>query len=152
MNSIPFKNQILFVIYFTLSGLFTWWFIMSAPFYVSKGQQVLSFGIAAGKWGINIVLAYLFLGKQRWIFIKNIGYVCFIGSSLLLPFTILSRLGITNDILLFTGSLMSAIVAMIYYYYQAVRLSIVPLSWWYIWLLCLLAAICLQLTIVFHVL
>jgi hypothetical protein len=151
MNSIPFKNQILFLIYFGLSGLFTYWFVMSAPFFVSKGQQLLSFGIAGGKWGLQLLLAYILLGKQRWIFIKNIGYVCFIGSCLLLPYVMLSQLNITNDIVLFTGSLLSAVVAMIYYYHQAVRLSIISMKWWYLWLISLLAAIGLQLTIVFHV-
>jgi len=112
----------------------------------------LSTLIAGGKWGLQIILAFLILGKQKWFFVKNIGFVCFLGSCVLLPYILLSKMSITNDPLLFTGSIIAAVVAMIFYYYKAVKLSMVALSWWYFWLICLAVAIGLQLTIVFHVL
>ncbi len=150
MNAIPYKNQVLFFIYFSLSGIITWWFVISAPFYVSREQQLLSTGIAGAKWAIQLVAAFLLLGKQRWLFIQKIGFTCFMGSCILIPYIMLSQSGICTDAQLFTGSLVAAVVAMIYYYYKAVTQSSVPLKWWFAWLLCLAIAILLQLTIVFH--
>ena len=136
MNSIPFKNQILFLIYFGSSTLITWWFVAASPLYISKEQEFLSTLIAGGKWGLQIILAFVFLGRQKWFFVKNIGFVCFVGSCILTPYIILSKLDITNDVLLFAGSLVAAVVAMIYYYFRAVKLSMVPLKWWFFWLVC----------------
>lgn len=151
MNSIPFKNQILFVIYFGLSALITRLFIAASPVYFSERQELLSLLIAGGKWGIQILAAFIFLGKQRWLFVKNIGFACFIGSCILLPYLFLSNMYISNDQKLFIGSLVASVIAMIYYYHKAVRLSMVALKWWAIWLLCLAVAIMLQLTVVFNV-
>ncbi len=151
MNSIPYKNQIQFLIYFSLSTLFTWWFVSLSPMYISIGQEILSTFIAGGKWGLQIILAFVFLRNQRWYFVKNIGFVCFLGSCILMPYVVLSYFGVVNDSLFFIGSLVASVVAMIYYYYKAVKLSQVNIKWWIFWLFCLGIAITLQLTIVFHV-
>jgi hypothetical protein len=152
MNSVPFKNQILFVIYFGLSTLITWWFVTASPLYISSGQQLLSTAIAGGKWGLQIVLAFILLGTKRWPFIRNIGFVCFLGSCILIPYIAMSSVGIANGVHFFVGSLVASVVAMICYYYKAIRSTGVSIKWWFFWLACLATAIILQLTVVFNVL
>lgn len=150
MNSIPFKNQILSLIYFGLSMLITWVFVAIAPVYISREQQLLSTAIAGGKWMIQIAGALLFLGQKRWLFIRNIGSVCFAGSCLLIPYILLSYLNISNSATFFTGSLIIAVITMIFLYFRAVQNSGIPRRWWWWWLLCLAVAVSLQLTVVFH--
>lgn len=151
MNSIPYKNQILFFLYFGFSTLLTWGFIALSPIYISREQELLSTAVAGGKWGLQIILAFVFLKKQSWTFVKNIGFVCFLGSCILVPYIICSALGFANGVDFFIGSLLAAVIAMIFYYNKAVRLSNVSIKWWYMWLLSLAIAISLQLTCVFHI-
>lgn len=146
------KNQVLFFFYFALSTVLTWWFVAVSPLYISKQQMLLSTAVAGGKWAIQVVLGYLFLYEKRWVFLKNIGFVCFIGSCILVPYALLAQLGIANSGRLFLASLIAAVVVMVYAYYHAVLNSNVKTKWWYFWLVCLVCAISLQLTVVFHVL
>lgn len=150
--SITLKNQLLFLLYFALSTIITWWFVAVCPLYISKEQMLLSTAIAGSKWAIQIALGYLFLYEKRWEFLKNIGQVCFIGSCILLPYAVLVQMGIINKLWLFQASLIASVCVMICSYYQAVSNSNVNLRWWYFWLVCLVIAISLQLTVVFHVL
>ena len=145
------RSQILFLVYFALSTLFTWWFVVVSPLYISKEQMLLSTAIAGGKWGIQVLAGYLLLRERKWLFLENIGWVCFVGSCILMPYVFLSITGFANDARFFVGSLAASVVAMIYAYYRAVRGIGLSLSWWAAWLVCLALAISLQLTIVFHV-
>lgn len=146
------KNQLLFLLYFALSTIITWWFVAVSPLYISKEQMLLSTAIAGGKWAIQILLALLFLYDKKWLFVKNIGMVCLIGSCILLPYALLAQSGISNSPGFFIGSLAASVLVMIASYRQAVLSTDVTIKWWYFWLLCLAVAITLQLTVVFHVL
>lgn len=145
------KLQLLFFVYFALSTLFTWWFVVVSPLYISKNQMLLSTAVAGGKWAIQVIAGYLLLREKNWLFLKNIGWVCFIGSCILLPYVLLSITGIASDARFFVGSLAASVLTMIYAYYRAVRNTGISLKWWLAWLCCLAAAISLQLTVVFHV-
>lgn len=136
--------------YFALSTIFTWWFVVVSPLYISQDQMLLSTGIAGAKWSLQILLAFLFLREKAWVFVKNIGFVCLVGSCILLPYVLFSLLNITNDPSFFLGSLIVSVLTMIVLYYRAVRRTQLPVKWFLIWLLCLATAISLQLTVVFH--
>lgn len=147
-----YKDLFLALVYFVLSTLFTWWFVAVSPLYISQEQMLLSTAIAGGKWAIQILLAALFLKSTRWVFIKNIGRVCFIGSCILLPYVLLSVMNIASDANFFVGSLVASVLVMICFYYKAILQSGVDIRWWFFWLACLATAITLQLTVVFHIL
>lgn len=137
--------------YFLLSTLITWWFIQASPLYTSTQQKLLSCGIAGAKWSIQILAAFLLLKERRWEFIKDIGLTCFVGSLILLPYTILSSAFGIDGKNFFLGSLLVAVAVMILMYAISVRHSRLSKLWWAGWLVCLAIAIGLQLTVVFHV-
>ncbi len=144
------KDLPLALVYFALSTLFTWWFVSLSPLYISSQQMLLSTSIAGGKWSIQILLGLVFLEGKSISFIKEIGLVCFIGSCLLMPYVVMAFLNISNSPNFFVGSLIIAVLAMIYFYYAAVRKMQLALRWWLVWLVCLTVAVLLQLTVVFH--
>ncbi len=144
------QNLILFGVYFAMSFLLTWFFVMLCPLYISEEQMLLSTAIAGGKWGIQIVLALLFLKEKSFIFLRKIGFVCFIGSCILIPYILSAYFGFSNAGQFFFASLIVCVLTMIYVYYRVVFQLKISLKWWLIWLLCLGIAISLQLTVVFH--
>lgn len=74
------KNIVLTTIYFGMSTIITAWFIfIGKAFYSSFNNMALSGSIAGGKWGLQILMALLFLGLKKWAFIKEIGFVCLVG-------------------------------------------------------------------------
>lgn len=146
-----YQNQLLFVMYFIVSTVLTWYFVKVSPLYISQYQMLLSTFIAGGKWGIQLILSFFILKEKKWLFIKNIGWVCLIGSVALVPYILLSKLQIANNASLFVGSLIVSVLLMIWYYYKAVNKSGTSIKWWYFWLACLATAIALQLTVVFKV-
>lgn len=137
------------ICYFLFSTLITWWFIQASPLYKDMHQKILSVSIAGAKWGIQILVALMLLGEKKWIFIKDIGLTCFIGSLILLPYTIFSAAFSINGKDFFIGSLLVAVAAMILMYAISVRHSRLNKAWWLGWLGCLTIAIILQLTVVF---
>src|SRR6187402_2449475 len=139
------KNQLLFLLYFALSTIITWWFVAVSPLYISQEQMLLSTTIAGGKWTLQIVLALLVLYDKTWAFLKNIGTVCLIGSCILLPYALFAQSGMSNSPQFFIGSLIASVLVMIIAYYQAVQTSGVNIKWLFFWLLCLAIAISLQL-------
>lgn len=145
------KNLSLIFLYFTLSTLITWWFIAVSPLYISLEQMLWSCGIAGGKWTIQLIAAFLLLKEKKWDFFRNIGWVCLVGSMLLLPYCISASFNWMANAAFFIGSLVAAVVAMIFLYYRAVKQVNISLFWWVAWLSCLAVAISLQLTVVFHV-
>jgi hypothetical protein len=139
------------VFYFFVSTVITWWFIQECPLYNSTQQKLLSCGIAGAKWGIQIIAALLLLKQKKWIFIKNIGFTCLVGSLILLPYSIAARFWGLNESDFFTVSLLLAVAVMIFMYALGTKSAGVNIKWWLFWLLCLSLAIFLQLTLVFHV-
>jgi hypothetical protein len=154
MNAITVSSRhdlFLSVVYFGLSTIFTWLFVVTSPLYISHEQMLLSSSIAGGKWAIQIVLAIALLQNKSWVFIRNIGFVCFVGSCILLPYAVMRAFSIGPEPVYFTGSLIAAVVTMILFYYRATLQAGVKITWWFIWLICLAIAVTLQLTVVFHV-
>ena len=144
------KNVLSSVFYFTLSSVLTWMFVVLCPLYVSKEQMLLSSFIAGGKWGIQIILALVFLKEDAFLFLRKIGFVCLLGSLILLPFILSAYFQFANGGEFFFGSLIVAVVMMILAYYHSVIAMELSLKWWYFWLLALAIAISLQLTVVFN--
>lgn len=138
-------------LYFGLSLVLTTMFVLGCPLYISEDQLILSLSIAGGKWIIQIFLAIALLRKRRESFIHGMGRVCLMGSVLLVPYVIASWLEINDDILFFFGSLVLAVLIMVFRYYTEVTRLNLSLGWWYSWLLSLALAVGLQLTVVFHI-
>ena len=138
-------------LYFLLSSLITSLFISVSPLYVGKQQMILSCSIAGAKWGIQIFAALFFLKDKKWLFVRKIGFTCFTGSAILLPYCFYSAGGSFDNNIFFIISLITAVITMIPLYYFIVKKCGVDLRWWLGWLLCLATAISLQLTVVFHV-
>lgn len=145
------KEKQFFVLFLGLSTLLTWWFVVFSPLYISQKQMLLSTAVAGGKWGIQVLLAILFLKDLKWPFLNNIAFVCFVGSCILMPYVVFRCLGLWGATYYFTGSLVVSVLVMIAMYYRAVMKSGVDLKWWLFWLVCLAIAISLQLTVVFQV-
>ena len=146
------KKITLTLFYFLASTLITWWFIEASPLYTSMQQKLLSCGIAGAKWSIQILAAWYLLKEKKWLFLKNIGLTCFVGSMILLPYAALSFCFGINGQNFFIGSLLLAVAVMISMYAVSVRVTGIKIYWWLGWLFCLAIAVTLQLTVVFHVL
>lgn len=145
------RNDFLaFLLYFALATILTWWFVILCPVYISTNQMLLSTSIAGAKWLIQIVAGLVFLKEKSFLFLRKIGFVCFVGSCLLIPYIVIAAAGISNAPEFFFGSLVVSVLAMIFYYYRAVKQIHFSLKWWLGWLLCLAIAISLQLTVVFN--
>ena len=145
------KNVLYASFYFTLSTLITYWFIESAPVYTSLAQKMTSCGIAGIKWAIQIIFALVFLQGKKWNFIRNIGFTAFLGSLLLVPFSVSSFFGINVDSVFFVCSLIVSVLVMVFSYLISVKKSNVPSLWWAGWLFCLAIAITIQLKLVFNI-
>jgi hypothetical protein len=139
------------IVYFLVSTVITGWFIQECPLYNSIQQKLLSCGIAGAKWGIQIIAALLLLKQKKWIFIKNIGFTCLVGSLILLPYSVAARFWGLNGSDFFTVSLLLAVAVMIFMYALGTKSAGVNIKWWLFWLFCLALAIFLQLTLVFNV-
>ncbi len=140
------------VIYFALSAAITWYFIYcgASLYHFDMQKMLLSCSIAGAKWGIQILAALMMLKDKRWLFINRIGFTCYVGSCVLLPFCF----GPLRNILpgnAFLLSLIAAVLLMIVLYYRSVRYCEISIIWFFSWLACLATAITLQLTVVFHV-
>ena len=144
------KNIFLAFIYFLLSTIITWWFIQQGKtLYFSQSKMLLSCGIAGAKWGIQIGAVLLFLHQKKWIFIKCIGFTCFVGSCILLPYCFFEFLrNIENS---FLASLIIAVLTMIFLYYKSVKQTGISIKWFGGWVCCLAIAISLQLFVVFKI-
>lgn len=111
--------------------------------------MILSCVIAGAKWGVQIVAALLFLKNKKWEFIKLIGFVCLIGSCILLPYCLFYFVrSAPNSFLI---SLIIAVFTMIATYYKAVAQMNISKIWFWGWVSCLAIAISLQLFVVFKI-
>ncbi len=112
--------------------------------------MVISGLIAAAKWALQLAAAVLWLGKEKWTFIKRLGLVCLIGSSLLYTYNLMSYLPIPfSGFTQFIVAISISVITMAIFYYKAVRKSQLPIKWFLGWIICLAVAIFLQNTIVF---
>ncbi len=144
------KNSVLAFLYFLLSTIITWWFIQQGELlYFSKNKMLLSCIIAGAKWSIQIGAALLFLNEKKWEFVKLIGFTCFIGSCILLPYCLFSFVRLAPYSFLI--SLLIAVLLMIVTYYKVVNQLLLSLKWFWGWMLCLIIAISLQLFVVFKI-
>jgi hypothetical protein len=144
------KNIILAFTYFLLSTIITWWFIQQGKLlYFSQNKMLLSCTIAGAKWGIQILAALIFLKDEKWEFIKRIGFTCFVGSCILLPYCMFSFIQAINNSFLF--SLIAAVLIMIVMYYKSVVQMQLSTKWFWGWVSCLVVAIFLQLFVVFKI-
>src|SRR5882757_1585326 len=106
------QDVVFFFLYFALSILFTSWFVISSPLYISQEQMLLSTDIAGAKWAIQIILGFLLLKEKSSEFLKNIAFVCFIGSCLLLPYAALAEFKIVTHPIFFVGLLIVSVLTM----------------------------------------
>jgi hypothetical protein len=92
----------------------------------------------------------LFLLKdKKWEFIKRIGFTCFIGSCILLPYCFLANVRAIDNSFLY--SLIAAVIVMIVLYFNAVVKTHIAKIWFWSWMGCLAIAISLQLFVVFKI-
>ncbi len=144
------KNIVLAFLYFLLSTIITWWFIQQGELlYFSKNKMLLSCIIAGAKWSIQIGAALLFLNEKKWEFIKLIGFTCFIGSCILLPYCLFSFVRLAPYSFLI--SLLIAVLLMIVTYYKVVNQLLLSTKWFWGWMFCLSIAISLQLFVIFKI-
>ncbi len=145
------RNILLSITYFSLSAALTALFIGNKYWlYPSVNAMVISGAIASAKWTLQLLAAWLWLGKEKWLFIKHLGLVCLMGSTLLFTYNLMSYLplplaGFTQFII----AIVIAVITMIVLYYKAIRKSNLSINWFWGWITCLIIAIVLQLTIVF---
>lgn len=139
------------ILYFFLSTIITWWYVDTCPLYTSIQQKLLSTGIAGAKWMLQIGVAFFFLHKNKWEFIKNMGATCLVGSVMLLPYAIAASVSNYNSTSFFVGLLLAAVLIMIVLYYLNVRKCGLGAKWFWGWIACLAIAVTLQLTVVFSV-
>lgn len=145
------RDLYLAIFYFTASTVITWWFIkQGAPLYSTSGLMILSCSIAGAKWGIQIGAALLYLNTKKWQFIRRIGFTCFVGSCILLPYCFFA--GIRSMDKSFLLSLIAAVITMLVLYYTAVKKTGIGLKWFWGWVFCLSIAVSLQLFVVFKIL
>jgi hypothetical protein len=144
------KNISLAFIYFLLSTIITWWFIKQGKLlYFSQDKMMLSCTIAGAKWGIQIIASLLFLKDKKWGFIKHIGFTCFVGSCILLPYCMFGFIQAIDKSFLFF--LIAAVLVMIAMYYRKVIQMSLSAKWFWGWVVCLAIAISLQLFVVFKI-
>lgn len=145
------KNIILAILYFIVSTIITWWFIaQGAWLYQSEGRMHLSMAIAGAVWAVQIAAVFLFL-PEKALFLRRIGFVCFIGSCLLLPYCLELVQPFFGMFSGFMYSLIIAVLAMLIMYISAIRKTGLSMKWLGGWLICLAVAITLQITVVFRV-
>ena len=145
---ISLKNIINAAAYFLLSTVITGWFIEKGNvLYDNTNMMLFSGSIAGAKWGIQIIAAYIFLEDKKGEFIEQIGFTCFVGSCLLLPYCLLPFL--QNFEYGFVLSLVLSVVTMIFLYYQSVKKMDVSVKWFWAWIGCLIVAVSLQVFVIF---
>lgn len=145
------KDAAFAVLYFLLATVISAMFIASNYWlYRNDNAMILSGNIAGAKWLIQIVAALFLLKELKWIFIRRIGFVCFIGSVVLLVYYILNFLPLplgTFSIFIFSIGL--SVLVMIGMYYNAVKKTGLSIAWFLGWIVCLAIAILLQMFVVF---
>ncbi len=145
------KNILLVIIYFSLSTVLTGIFIVNKVWLYPDIHAMFISGLIAGsKWAIQLVAAWFWLGKEKWIFTKRLGLVCLIGSCLLFNYNLMGLLSLPiSGFNQFILAIAIAVCFMIVLYYRAVKKSNLSIKWFMAWIICLAIAIVLQITVVF---
>jgi multisubunit Na+/H+ antiporter MnhB subunit len=145
------KNVGFAFLWFSLSALLTVLFIANKFWaYNSVNSMILSGCIAGAKWIIQIITGFLFLKEKKWAFVNRIGFVCFIGSTLLFLYNLLYFFSLPiGGFSQFVLSIGISVGVMILLYYKAVKKTGLSIRWFLFWLLCLGMAVFLQITLVF---
>ena len=145
------KNIFLSVLYFFLATVLSGVFINNnLSLYSSVNAMLLSGSIAGAKWMIQILAALFLLKELKWIFIRRIGFICFIGSAILFVYYIIDFLKLPlAGISPFIISIGLSVLVMIIMYYAAVKKTGISIAWFLGWILCLAIAILLQVYVVF---
>lgn len=145
------KNILVATFYFVSSAFIAWWFINEAKLmYFSQNDLVLLLVIAVSKWSIQIGAALFFLNEKKWEFIRQIGFICFVGSCILIPycmFVFVKQLYVS-----FAFSVFFSTMLMIVLYYKTVARNGLSLKWFWGWLLCMAIASSLQFILLFTIL
>ena len=144
------RSLALAALYFLFASILTSWFIARKFWlYESVGLMTLSAGIAGAKWAVQLIAALIILKEQRWLFIKKIGFVALVGSvALFLYYVLPAKLGFGT----LAGPVVFSVLIMIVLYYSMVQQLGLSMYWFWSWVLCLMLAVLLQLTLVFDVL
>lgn len=145
------KNILLAIVYFSLSIVLTGIFIANKFWlYPSVNAMCISGVIAGSKWAIQLVAAWIWLDKEKWIFIRRLGMVCLIGCCLLYTYNLIGFLALPfSGFNQFILAIAIAVGVMIAFYYRAVKKSNLSIKWFLAWVVCLAIAIGLQIKIVF---
>lgn len=143
------RSLALAALYFLFASILTSWFIARKFWlYESVGLMTLSAGIAGAKWAVQLIAALILLKEQRWVFIKNIGLVALIGSVALFLYYILPASWGFGTL---AGPVAFSIGIMMLLYYRMVKQLGLSLYWFWSWIMSLILAVLLQLTLVFDV-
>ncbi|MEO7045621.1 MAG: hypothetical protein ABI091_09975 [Ferruginibacter sp.] len=145
------KNILLSFVYFLLATVVTGIFIANKFWlYSSVNAMILSGCVAGVKWLIQIVAAFVLLKELKWVFIRRIAFVCFIGSVILFVYYIFNFLPLPlGGFSQFILSIGLSVLVMIAMYYRAVKKTGLSIAWFLGWILCLIIAITLQVFVVF---
>src|SRR5688500_8395601 len=80
------RDLLLAILYCLRSAALPRWFVALCPWYIRNPQMLLSPGTAGGKWLVQVMLGLVLLNDKSLTFLKNTGFVCFIGSCILIPY------------------------------------------------------------------
>lgn len=145
------KNAVLAILYFLLATLLTGLFLVNKFWlYSSIAAMIASGCIAAGKWLIQIGTALILLEDKKWEFIKRIAWVSLVGSCILFSYNLMGLMHSTlSGFSQFVLAIAFSAVVMLFLYYKAVKKTELQAEWFWGWILCLVIAIILQLTVIF---
>lgn len=142
------RNAIFAIIYFAISGLITAWFIEQKFGYLASPLTILfSNFVSVFKWAVMVIAAILLLKRNKWVFIRRLGFACFAGTCMLLTIFITRRIHI-DSWQQFTYPVFLALFVMTVLCYTAVRRTDVSIKWFIGWLICLAIGIVLQTRVV----
>ena len=146
------KNIFFAFIYFLLATILSGIFINNFQYVYSGASAMLLSGLIAGtKWLLQIFAALLFLKEKKWIFIRRIGFICFVGSAILWVYYLFNIAGFPlAGISPFILSIGLCVLVMIVMYFLAVKKTGISIAWFWGWMLCLATAILLQVFVVFN--
>ncbi len=139
-------------VYFGLSLALMVLFALTCPFPLSRDQLTKSISILMAVWILQVLAAILLLRKRRASFIHGMARASLMGMLIFIPYILSAWLEISNDSVFFFGSMMLAILIMVFRYHAEVIRLHLSMSWWYLWLISLIVVIGLQMTVVFHLL
>ncbi|AYL93952.1 hypothetical protein [Mucilaginibacter celer] len=142
------RNAIFAIIYFAISGLITAWFIgMKFGYIASPLTIVLANFVSVFKWAAMVIAAIWLLKRNKWVFIRRVGFACFTGTCMLLTVFITRHLPI-GSWQQFTYPVFLALFVMTVLCFRAVYVTGLSVKWFIGWLICLAIGMVLQTRVV----